>query len=81
MSDKASSILETYMGLKLKKSREELNIRQYPLASLVQTANHQLGEHELGKDKIPPHCLIKLWRILRVTPNYFLDDSALEILQ
>lgn len=81
MSDKASSILETYMGLKLKKSQKELNIKQYHLATLMQITTQQLGKHEFVKDNIPPHCLIKLWRILEVTPNYFLNDSALEILQ
>lgn len=73
MTNRKPLHIQTHISRKLKRRREELNLKQKELAHLLGITPQQFSKYERKADNIPAHRLYQLCKILAVTPNYFFD--------
>ena len=63
------------MGNRIRLRRKELKMKQSELAELIDISTNHMSSIETGKQKPSMDIFIKLFEVLRVTPDYLLLGS------
>jgi transcriptional regulator with XRE-family HTH domain len=73
MSSNTADSIDAHVGRQLRARRLQLRLKQGDLAQTLQVSIQQVHKYETAKSGLPVEKLLRLSRVLGVSPAYFFD--------